>query len=512
MKGYRNCVLWVNLSTGTIIKKSLNRSYIEKFIGGEGYGSALLWYEVPYTTHAFSPRNILSFNTGPLTGVLANSSSTSVVFLSPLSNWTGASDIDGQLGTSLKHAGYDSLVIEGASETPTYLYIDNDIVELRDASRIWGKNTIETMDTIKSETGDDFKIACIGQAGERLSRLACILTDEGSFARAGSGSVMGCKKLKAIALKGYKGKTSGPKISFKNDFVPFDIKHGVISALKNKYDIDLSKDISIAAHYTEIYGIDPILTFATISEAVKWYNKGIISTKDTGGIEFRYENADAMLDIIKKIGLREGSGETFADGLYYAALKLGLDCNFGQIGNNILDMVLDTPEGGNYHIGSNAISSEIFNCLTSEFGPETSENRTGKLLKAMREYHMLLNMLGISSASMIKNNVTPDDITELYSSGTGINIDKSELFEKPERVLSLQRALNYKKGFNRKNDYIPCTFLKTLSYFRPEYKTSLCTDRALTSFYEACCYDENKAIPKPSKFLELGMDDMLDEL
>ena len=175
MKGYKDCVIKVDLTTSSIKKEKLNQEYIKKYLGGEGYGIALLWYEMPHTADPLSPENILSFNTGPMTGTPTPSASRmSICFMSPLTNTIGASNIGSHFGAELKFAGYDSIVFTGKSEKPVYLVIDNDKVELRDASHLWGLDTRETTEAILDELGKEFKVCCIGQSGELLSSLAYI--------------------------------------------------------------------------------------------------------------------------------------------------------------------------------------------------------------------------------------------------------------------------------------------------------------------------------------------------
>jgi aldehyde:ferredoxin oxidoreductase len=198
LNGYANCVVRVDLTTKTIAKEPLNPTYIQQYLGGEGYGIALLWDEAPHQVDPLGPENILSFNAGPLTGTPTPSASrSSVVFFSPLTNSIGASNYGSHFNAELKFAGYDTIVFKGAADRPVYLWIDNGKVELRDAAHLWGLDTRETTTALKKEVGEDFKITCIGQAGERLARLACIFSDDCFAGRGGAGAVMGSKNLKA---------------------------------------------------------------------------------------------------------------------------------------------------------------------------------------------------------------------------------------------------------------------------------------------------------------------------
>ncbi len=127
-----------------------------------------------------------------------------MTFRSPLSGTYSFSLCGGHLAPELKFAGYDGVVVEGKSERPVYLWIDNDHASLRDASHLWGKLTHDTEDALRGELGDsDIRVACIGPAGEKLVRFACIQADyHREFGRGGAGAVMGAKNLKAIVIRG----------------------------------------------------------------------------------------------------------------------------------------------------------------------------------------------------------------------------------------------------------------------------------------------------------------------
>jgi aldehyde:ferredoxin oxidoreductase len=177
--------------------------YTSSFIGGKGINLKVVYDEVGLEISAFDPANRLCFGPGVLTGTLAPASGrmkvTSVSSHGVLAN----SGIGGFVGAQIRHAGYDSVVIQGRSDEPAYLYIHDDSVQFRDAAHIWGKGTQETQKLIKEEVGDSVEIVCIGPAGENLVSSAAILTGMGSTAgRHGLGSVMGSKRLKAIAVQG----------------------------------------------------------------------------------------------------------------------------------------------------------------------------------------------------------------------------------------------------------------------------------------------------------------------
>jgi aldehyde:ferredoxin oxidoreductase len=124
---------------------------------------------------------------------------------SPYTGLWGESNCGGFFGPEIRKAGFDGIVIKGASMTPVYLNITEDNVELKDASHLWGKGTLKTSEILKEESGSQLtRIACIGPAGENLIKYASIASEEKAAGRTGMGAIMGSKKLKAIAVRGKK--------------------------------------------------------------------------------------------------------------------------------------------------------------------------------------------------------------------------------------------------------------------------------------------------------------------
>lgn len=198
-------LLRVNLSKGTVKQEPLNKEWLKKYIGGRGYATKLLYEEMKKGVDPLSEDNILIFANGPLTGSnVPTGGRYMVVTKSPLTGMAACSNSGGYWGAELARAGFMFIVVEGKAKKPTWLWIKDDKVELRDASQLWGKDTHQTTDMILKNLGDDkVKVACIGPAGEKLSRIACVINDRHRAAgRSGVGAVMGSKNLKAVAVKG----------------------------------------------------------------------------------------------------------------------------------------------------------------------------------------------------------------------------------------------------------------------------------------------------------------------
>jgi aldehyde:ferredoxin oxidoreductase len=202
--GYMGRILFVDLSSGKITEEMPDESFYRDFIGGYGTGSRILYSRQRGGVDPLGPDNIIGFTTGPLTGVrgLFNSRFT-VVSKSPLTGGWGDANCGGYFGPYLKLSGYDAVFLTGISPTPIYLFIKDGRAELRDAGPLWGKDSRQTEEILKSDLGKDIAVSCIGPAGERLSLISCIMHDIGcAAARSGMGAVMGSKKLKAVVATG----------------------------------------------------------------------------------------------------------------------------------------------------------------------------------------------------------------------------------------------------------------------------------------------------------------------
>jgi aldehyde:ferredoxin oxidoreductase len=200
--GWSGQILRVNLSNAESHTEDVE-PYARSFIGGKGINLKIMYDEVSPGTSAFDNENLLCFGPGVLTGTLAPSSGRMKVTSVSPHGLLANSGIGGFIGAQIRHAGYDNLIIQGKSDKPVYLYIHDESVEFRDAAHLWGKGSQETQRLIKEEVGDSAEVLCIGPAGENLVSFAAILTGMGSAAgRHGLGSVMGSKRLKAIAVRG----------------------------------------------------------------------------------------------------------------------------------------------------------------------------------------------------------------------------------------------------------------------------------------------------------------------
>jgi len=207
--GYMGQLLRVDLSKGTSKTQPLDPVTAYNFLGGRGYSAKLLYEELRPRTDPLGHGNKLIFMTGPLTGTAFPGAGRTVVSSkSPLTGTVADSLVGGAFGAFLKKAGFDGIIVEGKSDRPVYLLVEDGKTSIEDASRLWGKNTLETRKELEEKHVGSW-VATIGPAGENLSRIACIYVGaksgrEGMAGRCGLGAVMGSKNLKAIVVRGEK--------------------------------------------------------------------------------------------------------------------------------------------------------------------------------------------------------------------------------------------------------------------------------------------------------------------
>ena len=201
--GWTGKILRVNLTDKTV-SVSPTDPYKE-YLGGMGIANKIMYDEVPAGTDPLSPENKIVFAVGPLTATgVPLAGRTTIASLSTYATDHQVVDAHtgGMIGAAIKKAGWDAIVIEGASDEPVYLKIDDDDVEIKPADQVWGQGTRATTEALSRKEGTDFCVATIGPAGENLLPYACIINSRNHSAGAGAAAVMGSKKLKALVVRG----------------------------------------------------------------------------------------------------------------------------------------------------------------------------------------------------------------------------------------------------------------------------------------------------------------------
>jgi len=198
--------LEIDLTRGNIEKEATDPGDTELYLGGLGTSAKIMWDRVPPEVDAFSPDNLLIFAAGLLCGTPATGCNRTIVTtISPQTRLMAFSMMGGFWAPELKYAGYDKVILRGKSPDLVYLWINDDNVEIRDATHLKGKGAIETADLIKKELNEPkAQVSAIGLAGENRVFYASIEQGRSSASRGGIGAVMGDKNVKAIVVRGTK--------------------------------------------------------------------------------------------------------------------------------------------------------------------------------------------------------------------------------------------------------------------------------------------------------------------
>jgi aldehyde:ferredoxin oxidoreductase len=206
MYGYAGKIARVNLTTGKTWTEDLNPEFLKDYVGGRGLAARILYDELKAGIDPLGPENKFMIATGPFAGSnIPGGTRYITACKSPLTGGWGEANAAGRMGPMLKQAGFDAIVVEGASDKPVYIYLNEGEIEIKDASAFWGLHIADAREGILKETNEKGEAALIGPAGENLVSYACVISENNRAAgRTGTGAVMGSKKLKAIAAYGTK--------------------------------------------------------------------------------------------------------------------------------------------------------------------------------------------------------------------------------------------------------------------------------------------------------------------
>jgi aldehyde:ferredoxin oxidoreductase len=604
--GFMGKILRVNLGTGKISIESLERKILEAFLGGRGLGAKILYDELKPGVDPLGPENKLVFMTGPATGTpIPTANRTALIFKSPLTGYIAHSTAGGHFGPELKFAGYDGIIVEGESEKPVYLLIDNEDIDIKDAKHLWGKDVFETEKIIREKNGSfEMSVASIGLAGEKLSKMANVKVDFfRSFGRCGCGAVMGSKKLKSIAVRGVTHNIQVPNIEeFKKvmkymyqqlkipdwslpkfgtvgmiwvtntqgvlptrnfqasvfeyvDLIsPEEMKRklvvrdracyacpvacGKYSVVKDgpytntcvegpEYETlyafgpycgvkDLNA-IAAANLLCDEFGIDTISAGVTIGFAMECYEKGLLTKQDAEGLELTWGNAEAVIELVKKIGKREGLGEILADGVRVAAGKIGKGSEKYAMHVKGLELPGYDPRGlqgsglgfatsnrGGCHSSHYVMSLE----LSGKVDRFETKNK-GKLTKELQDLMAIFDSLILCKFIRYGFPLTFEAYLPVVQVVTGMKMDANALSQIGERIFNIERMFNVREGIGRKDDTLPSRLLNEPVQEGPSKGHIVRLNDMLGDYYTVRGWDEN-GIPSAWKLAELGLDTFLD--
>jgi aldehyde:ferredoxin oxidoreductase len=618
--GYTGKMLRVNLTDKTTREENLPTEMAKDFIGGAGFGIKLLYDEVKPGTDPLSPGNKLIFAPGPFTGTTVPCASRmSVTAKSPLSNTVGMCLSGGHFPAEFKHAGMDVLIIEGKAEKPTYLWIKDGEIRFRDADKIWGTQTSDCQQIIKDDLKDqNTRIACIGPAGENLSRIACIINERRAAGRKGLGAVMGSKNLKAIAVRGSGTIAIASQEKFKvarsqmlkamkdspilysefskvgtpsnvdntcalgifpaknwtatGKFQPVDqigveplesrrigrefcyecpvgcsqmrvAKTGpyagilaegpefeTLYSLGGETGVDNMDSIIAADRLCDELGLDTISAGVTVGFAMELFEKGILTLKDTGGLDLHFGNHEAMNTLIRLMAFRQGIGEILSDGVKMAASRIGKGTDRYAMHIKGLEMPGYDVRGAKGHGLAYATSftgadhnrgyafQEIFGIPIPYAVDRLTIEGKGKLTKWNQDIRsatcdcptMCVFLLDMAMAPAATENTAA-----LMEGVTGLRLTPNEVARVGERLNNLARAFNAREGFTRSDDTFPERLMteplesgasKGQIITREDLKTML------DEYYTVRGWDLKTGTPTRNKLVELNLGYVADQL
>ncbi|MEM1507481.1 MAG: aldehyde ferredoxin oxidoreductase family protein [Candidatus Bathyarchaeia archaeon] len=608
--GYAGKIVEVNLSNGRVKEENLDLSLARRLIGCLGISSKIMLEMVDRDVEPLSPENKLIFATGVLTGSNAPAACKSIIVSrSPLTNIWGESIFSANSGIELKRAGYDMLLVDGKAEKPVYLWIHDGGIEIRDASGIWGMDTFTACESIKKDLGErKAAVASIGPAGERLVRLASIISDNGRAAgRCGLGAVMGSKNLKAIAVLGSRRidvanpealaglsreiveivkdrmkafteygtsrgvvafeemgnlpiknwimgrfpgaeKISGMKMAetilsdrkscfscpvacgryvkiSEGPYAPLEgygPEYETIAALGSLCMNDNLEAIAKANDLCNRFGLDTISVGATIAFAMECYEKGIVTKEDTGGVELRWGDPDAIIKMVVLIGRREGFGAILGEGVKRAAEIIGKGAERYAMHVKGLEIPMHNPyrfkemglqyavsERGACHLrGLSMLPSRGillpdigFNEKLDGFAIEGKAH----VVKVMQDVCRVVDALGICKFVYLFGGVPLRKIVQLYTAVTGWETTLEDLLRAGERIWMLQRLFNVRMGVSRKDDTLPRRFLEEPMVDGAAKGQTVNLEPMLEEYYVERGLD-CEGRPRREKLLELGLD------
>ncbi|MCL2321928.1 MAG: aldehyde ferredoxin oxidoreductase family protein [Oscillospiraceae bacterium] len=611
MYAYTGKILYVDLSTGRHKIGTFDEDFAKNYIGGTGFGVKTLIDNSKPGLDPFDPENPLIYVTGATTGTLVpcTASKFGVFAKSPATNLLGEAYSTGQFGADLRMAGYDIVVITGRSTKPVYLFIDDDSIQLKNASKLWGKSTWDTEQGIRDELGDqNVRVSAIGPAGENRVRLACLINDHFRAAgRTGLGAVMGSKNLKAVAVRGtndvavaepvelenfcmdlytrakgpatakYRGlgttanmltmnaqgclptrnyqaatfegieKISGERVNELNvqniqacSACPCRCEH-IAEVKEGKYKgaigrveyepmmafgsyccVDDLNSMIKALEYCDEYGVDAIGTGIVIGFAMECYEKGLITKEDTGGLELNFGNGDAIVEMVRKIALREDIGDLMAEGVKRASEKIGKGSEHFAMHIKGLEMTgydvrgLKTCALG-YAVSRRGADHQRHGSygwdLSGKADRYTADSTRGKLVMGDEDLYAVVDSMIICKFTRTIWKVY-DDIAKVYSQVTGIPMTAEDMRKDGERINNLARIYNIREGMTRKDDNLPPRVMKDPipeGVSKGNVVTQEDLDIMLDSYYEARGWDK-MGVPTESKLEELGLGSYADIL
>ncbi|WP_322488414.1 aldehyde ferredoxin oxidoreductase family protein [Chloroflexus sp.] len=605
--GYANRVAHVDLTAGTVEYRGIPEDWARKYVGARGLGVRYMLENGPQVD-PLSPDNLLCFMNGPLTGTEANMSGRmAIVTKSPLTGTVTDSHHGGWSAARLRWAGFDGLLVKGKASGPVYLYVHDGIVEIMDASEVWGKGIHDTVKFFRERYGEkELSVIAIGPAGENLVKFACWVNEnDRASGRGGTGCVGGSKLLKAVVIKSAKKMPKAANLdawkpAYKRALATIMDERNITSPCKGslsvygtnvlmnitsamgalptknsmltsfgadaeklsgeyvkehmlvndptchacpvacKKEVEIKEgpwkglrmesveyepawslgancgndDINTVAKLIDMcndYGMDAIELGHPLSVYMEATERGY--TNGAGGLA--WSDTMAMVEMVRKIAMREGIGNVMADGAeatarYFGHSELAMTVKgqgvpaYDPRGLKGMGIAYATSNRGACHLRAYTPAAELgvmpFGSLKVD--PLAWKGK-GELVKIFQDVHAFSDSLDLCKFSAFAESA--EEYAAQYAAMVGVECTPEDVLKIGERIYNLERYYNNLAGFREGSDYLPARFTQEPSTM-PGSEGHVCElDEMLAEYYAASGW-VNGVVPE-SKLRELGIID-----
>lgn len=585
--GYFGKILEIDLSKQTTKVRPLSDDIARKYLGGNGLGAYYLASEYKAGKDPLAEDAFVMINTGPLNGTYCVSTRTSFVNVNPMNGLLSHAEVGAHFGNEIKWAGWDGIYITGRSAKPVWIYVQDDKVQFRDASKIWGKDTYETEEMMKAEVGNPYaRTAVIGKGGENGINYGCVIVERfRAAARSGTGKVFGDKKLKGIAVSG----TKAVPVADNSKFLPaamavkdfavqreawqgikrwgtgglLELKHWLHGSLitKNfqttwwpdiynlggeeanrtfwkrhvacnhcpvhcmKYGvIREGKYYGLVAEGPEYetggllgsnlgmtefapmmalieaadaYGLDAISLGGVLAFTTECVEKGVLKAADLDGINVKWGDGDAYMELIKNIANLEGkSGKLLAKGVAQMTKEIGKGSEAWAVITKGKELAAHDPRGDK----PRGVSYAMGTC-GGDHHEGTSPGGLGLL--AMFNSSVMCSFVGLTHTAEL-----PGAHVAMLNPLCGWNMTNDDWWTTAKRIMTVERAFQVREGISSKDDKLPPRMYKEALPEGPR-KGEIWTPEDTKKMHEAVYgyYGwDAKGVPTDATLKTLGLD------
>ena len=611
--GYAGKIVRVDLNSGEVFNQDLDSDFLQKYIGGAGFGARYLYQENPVNVEWSDPENRIIFANGPLSNTAVRGSGTiCVTSKGPMTDLAGSSQGNGYMGAFLKSCGYDGIVIQGKADGWSYLFISEDRMELRDATHLFGKDTQQTQELIKKELGRErgLSVYCVGPAAENKVRFSVIMGDRThTVSKNGLGAVLASKNLKAIVVSRgkftaqiwdgellkkiarelhekaityldgsrHKWGTNGtfsrlhelgalPVRNYTTNLFPehekmngqyvrthFErigrntcfncgINHNLVMRVtEGPYKGFVGEDpelevftglgpqigqtdagaVFVLSDLADRLGIDVNETGWVIGWVMECYEKGILTSKETDGLEMNWGNVESVKKMLYKIANREGIGDLLAEGVKRASQEIGGEA----VHLAVCSRKGSTPRGHDHR----ARWPELLDtCFSNTSTLEATFAGTRPHLMDMPPVHDQFSPWEAPAINAITNgwHIFEDCIgacrfnlnypkltTDAFNAATNANLSLADILKIGKRIVNTLRVFNISNGLTHDMDG-PSTRYGSAPVDGPAKGMNVMEhwDLIREIYYRAMGWDPHTGKPTPETLRALDLEELISAL